>query len=383
MPRNVRIAKWMIARAQRVAGRARRRRGDPARARSPSIDEARRDRRLRVRGARRDRARARRRRRPRSRGRRRRTPRSRTTRDSRRTSARGSRGSPRSPPATRRRRSHESAEAPRDLRALARRQSASDVRARAPDAVRAAGRRRALGAGDRQGRQQGDGEALSRRQHAGGDRRSSASRDSFPTCSRSASFATRRRTSSRCRRSCCASTAARCPRDREALEKLPGVGRKTANVVLNVAFGEPTIAVDTHIFRVANRTGLAPGKTPEEVEQKLLKFVPDEFKPHAHHWLILHGRYVCVARSPKCPRVPDPRSLRIPAEDEVARSQPIAATKKRPRALLDSLLGGIGQYFAASTAGCDAKYAARFSMSSFDSAAANPAMIGFLRAPDL
>jgi endonuclease III len=86
-----------------------------------------------------------------------------------------------------------------------------------------------------------------------------------------------------------------------ALEELPGVGRKTANVVLNVAFGEPTIAVDTHIFRVANRTGLAPGKTPEAVEQKLLKFVPEEFKLHAHHWLILHGRYVCVARTPKCP----------------------------------------------------------------------------------
>jgi endonuclease-3 len=91
------------------------------------------------------------------------------------------------------------------------------------------------------------------------------------------------------------------PANREALEKLPGVGRKTANVVLNVAFGEPTIAVDTHIFRVANRTGLAPAKTPEAVEQKLIKFVPDEFKPHAHHWLILHGRYVCIARKPKCP----------------------------------------------------------------------------------
>jgi endonuclease-3 len=94
------------------------------------------------------------------------------------------------------------------------------------------------------------------------------------------------------------------PADREALESLPGVGRKTANVVLNVAFGQPTIAVDTHIFRVANRTGLAPGKTPEAVEQKLLKFVPDEFKLHAHHWLILHGRYVCTARSPKCGECP-------------------------------------------------------------------------------
>ena len=90
------------------------------------------------------------------------------------------------------------------------------------------------------------------------------------------------------------------PADREALEKLPGVGRKTANVVLNVAFGQPTIAVDTHIFRVANRTSLAPGKTPEAVEQKLLKFVPDEFKLHAHHWLILHGRYICQARKPLC-----------------------------------------------------------------------------------
>ena len=90
------------------------------------------------------------------------------------------------------------------------------------------------------------------------------------------------------------------PRTREALEALPGVGRKTANVVLNIAFGEPTIAVDTHIFRVGNRTGLAPGKTPFDVEQKLEAVVPDEFKRHAHHWLILHGRYVCVARKPLC-----------------------------------------------------------------------------------
>jgi len=94
------------------------------------------------------------------------------------------------------------------------------------------------------------------------------------------------------------------PRTREALEELPGVGRKTANVILNTAFGEPTIAVDTHIFRVANRTGIAPGKDVLEVERKLLKFVPDEFKRDAHHWLILHGRYVCVARKPKCPGCP-------------------------------------------------------------------------------
>jgi endonuclease-3 len=93
----------------------------------------------------------------------------------------------------------------------------------------------------------------------------------------------------------------RVPANREALEQLPGVGRKTANVVLNVAFGQPTIAVDTHVFRVANRTGIAPGNTPEEVERKLEKFVPQEFKLHAHHWLILHGRYICVARTPGCP----------------------------------------------------------------------------------
>lgn len=91
------------------------------------------------------------------------------------------------------------------------------------------------------------------------------------------------------------------PRDREALEALPGVGRKTANVVLNTAFGEPTIAVDTHIFRVSNRTGLAPGKNVLEVERKLEKVVPREYALDAHHWLILHGRYVCVARKPKCP----------------------------------------------------------------------------------
>jgi endonuclease III len=91
------------------------------------------------------------------------------------------------------------------------------------------------------------------------------------------------------------------PREREALEALPGVGRKTANVVLNTAFGEATMAVDTHIFRVANRTGLAPGKTVRIVEDKLMKFVPPEFLKDAHHWLILHGRYVCTARKPACP----------------------------------------------------------------------------------
>jgi endonuclease-3 len=92
------------------------------------------------------------------------------------------------------------------------------------------------------------------------------------------------------------------PEDRAALEALPGVGRKTANVILNTAFGQPTIAVDTHIFRVANRTAIAPGKTPLEVEERLLKFVPEAYRKDAHHWLILHGRYVCTARKPDCPR---------------------------------------------------------------------------------
>ncbi|UCH47369.1 MAG: endonuclease III [Betaproteobacteria bacterium] len=94
------------------------------------------------------------------------------------------------------------------------------------------------------------------------------------------------------------------PRTREELEQLPGVGRKTANVVLNTAFGEPTIAVDTHIFRVANRTGIAPGKDVIEVEHRLLRLVPEQFRKDAHHWLILHGRYVCKARKPDCPTCP-------------------------------------------------------------------------------
>ena len=112
------------------------------------------------------------------------------------------------------------------------------------------------------------------------------------------------------------------PRDREALQALPGVGRKTANVVLNVAFDEPTIAVDTHIFRVANRTGIAPGSDVEAVEQRLEKFTADEFRKDAHHWLILHGRYICKARTPECwrcpiaewceyrPKTPPPRAAR-------------------------------------------------------------------------
>ena len=123
------------------------------------------------------------------------------------------------------------------------------------------------------------------------------------------------------------------PRDRAALEALPGVGRKTANVVLNIAFGEPVIAVDTHVFRVANRTGLAPGRNVREVEERLEKTVPDEFLLHAHHWLILHGRYVCVARRPKCPSCPIEDlceyAHKTPA-DEPAAVQAEAPAPRRP-----------------------------------------------------
>ena len=129
------------------------------------------------------------------------------------------------------------------------------------------------------------------------------------------------------------------PDNREALEALPGVGRKTANVVLNIAFGQPTIAVDTHNFRVANRTGIAPGKTVEEVERKLIKFVPEEFMMHAHHWLILHGRYTCKAQKPDCPnclildlcefkaKTPDPLAHKpaIPGKQPASKKQ---VTKK-------------------------------------------------------
>lgn len=114
------------------------------------------------------------------------------------------------------------------------------------------------------------------------------------------------------------------PADREALEALPGVGRKTANVVLNVAFGQPTIAVDTHIFRVANRTGLAAGATPRLVEDRLMAVTPPEFREHAHHWLILLGRYICKARRPECPRCPVRRWCRYP-------NKTTAAAPQRPR----------------------------------------------------
>ena len=117
------------------------------------------------------------------------------------------------------------------------------------------------------------------------------------------------------------------PQTREALESLPGVGRKTANVVLNIAFAQPTIAVDTHIFRVSNRTGIAPGRDVLAVEQKLLKFVPDEFKLHAHHWLILHGRYVCKARKPECPTCPIADLCEFRGKTRAATAKP---AKKKP-----------------------------------------------------
>jgi endonuclease III len=126
------------------------------------------------------------------------------------------------------------------------------------------------------------------------------------------------------------------PRVREALEELPGVGRKTANVVLNSAFGEPTMPVDTHIFRVSNRLGLAPGANPREVEERLLQRVPAEYLHDAHHWLLLHGRYVCKARVPECPRCPvvdlceyDAKTLPLPASLPLA---PVVAAKARPKA---------------------------------------------------
>jgi endonuclease III len=118
------------------------------------------------------------------------------------------------------------------------------------------------------------------------------------------------------------------PQERAALEALPGVGRKTANVILNTAFGQPTIAVDTHIFRVANRTGLAPGENVREVEDHLLKVVPPEYLHDAHHWLILHGRYTCVARKPKCPECP---LLELCEFREKTRSEMPAAEKKLRR----------------------------------------------------
>ena len=133
------------------------------------------------------------------------------------------------------------------------------------------------------------------------------------------------------------------PHDREALEALPGVGRKTANVVLNIGFGEPMIAVDTHIFRVANRTAAGPGKTPRRSRTGWMKLVPDRFKLHAHHWLILHGRYVCKARRPAVRKVPDRRFVPLCGEDGVAggvagpRRPPAVPAKPQSSRLFDNV----------------------------------------------
>ncbi len=251
-----------------VDGRARLPRRRPPRRRRGGAEEPRRrirpdrrDRRLRLRGAGRDRARARRREGRATLGREgacgaqgrslARRERSAAPRPARRGGQRRIAGH---------RRSHESAEAPRDLRAPARGQSESRVRARAPDAVRAAGRGRAVGAGDRQGREQGDGEALSRRRTRRRPSSRSASTGSFPYVQSIGLFRNKAKNIVALSEILLREHGGKVPADREALERLPGVGRKTANVVLNVAFGQPTIAVDTHIFRVANRTGLAPGK---------------------------------------------------------------------------------------------------------------------------
>ncbi len=121
------------------------------------------------------------------------------------------------------------------------------------------------------------------------------------------------------------------PHDRAALEALPGVGRKTANVVLNVAFGEPTIAVDTHIFRIANRTGLAPGTNPDKISEKLEKITPEPYRLHAHHWLILHGRYVCKARTPECWRCVIADLCKYKHKTPIAESAPESARRLRGR----------------------------------------------------
>nr|WP_084182948.1 endonuclease III [Nevskia soli] len=143
------------------------------------------------------------------------------------------------------------------------------------------------------------------------------------------------------------------PHDRAALEALPGVGRKTANVVLNVAFGEPTIAVDTHIFRIANRTGLAPGTNPDKISEKLEKITPEPYRLHAHHWLILHGRYVCKARTPECWRCVISSLCRYKDKTPVAEAVPEPASRLRGRPVdlkKDSKNNSPGQSTATSAA---------------------------------
>lgn len=178
-------------------------------------------------------------------------------------------------------------------------QPGTEGRARLRQSVHAAGRRGAFGAGHRCRGQQGDEDTVPAGGHAGEDGGPRRGRDR-------GADQDHRALPQQGQEHLCAQPAvdrkfnSQVPEDRESLESLPGVGRKTANVVLNIAFQQPTIAVDTHLFRVSNRTGLAPGKTPLEVELGLLKVIPDQYMLHAHHWLILHGRYICKARKPDC-----------------------------------------------------------------------------------
>ena len=164
------------------------------------------------------------------------------------------------------------------------------------------------------------------REHAAGDRSSSASRVCLSYIRTIGLYNSKAKNVIEMCRILLEQHGGEVPESREALEALPGVGRKTANVILNTAFGQPTIAVDTHIFRVANRTGLAPGKDVREVEEHLLKVVPPEYLHDAHHWLILHGRYTCVARKPKCPECP---ILELCEFREKTRSEKTAPEKAR------------------------------------------------------
>jgi tetratricopeptide (TPR) repeat protein len=187
-----------------------------------------------------------------------------------------------------RRRSRESAKAPRDLRAPASGQPASDLGARAPDTFRAARGRRSVGAGDRQGRQQGDRKALPCRKHPCRLRQARRGRTA-PLHPVDRALSNKAKNIAKLAAILVREHGGEVPTSREALEALPGVGRKTANVVLNTAFGEPTIAVDTHVFRVANRTGDRARRLRRRSRDRLMKLVPEEFRQHAHHWLILHG----------------------------------------------------------------------------------------------
>ena len=222
-------------------------------------------------------------------------------------------------------------------------------------AVRIAGGGGAVGAIHRQGRQPGHAQAVSGGQHARGHLRAGRSRAGRYIKTIGLYKSKARHLIAACRM-LIEQHGSQVPADRAALEALPGVGRKTANVILNTAFGQPTMAVDTHIFRVANRIGLAPGKTVLEVEKKLLKTIPDEFRIDAHHWLILHGRYVCQARKPKCGECiiadlceykdktwPAPRKRAVPANGGRKRQPKPIHVQSQPRPGSPVLLRRVGE----------------------------------------